>query len=133
MIKDVETAQRDRRRFFRHKSPETEVVIGRNTYEVCDWSLSGISFLIPATGIDLPPQIYNVPHEPELRAGDVVTLTLLFHFPNETVSIGLRARILRRSPRMAAAVFTSLPVEAHRLLERAIDDANTEEFVGSQT
>lgn len=108
-----------RRKHVRYSGLQAEAIIGKNTYAIRDWDLSGIAFETnPDTCID---------------TGTEVKMTVKFHFPNEMIAIEQKARIVRNAKRgVSAATFTSMPANAHRQFQRVLDNIYTQNFLESQ-
>jgi hypothetical protein len=119
----------NRRKSFRHLASRAEVTISGRTYDVLDWSLSGISFANAPQDIDVYPQ-YGTPAP--FDTGENVTLALAFYFPGETIRSTLEARIVRRTCEATAVRFAAPPAEVMHLFERVLDHANAEAFLDSQ-
>jgi len=108
-----------RRKRVRYPGLQAEAVIGKNTYAIRDWDLSGISFETdPDTCLD---------------AGTEIKMTVKFRFPHEMIAIEQKARILRNAQRgVSAATFTSMPTGTRRKFQRVLDSIYTRNFLESQ-
>jgi hypothetical protein len=108
-----------RRKRVRYPGAQAEAVIGKNTYAIRDWDLSGLSFETnPDTCLD---------------AGTEVKMTVKFRFPHEMIAIEQKARILRNARRGVSAVtFTSMPAETRGKFLRALHNIYTRNFLESQ-
>lgn len=91
---------------LRARGVAAEVRIDGQTYDMLDWSLSGVSFATPAE---------------MLNPGEEVKLTLRFHLADETVGIWVDGRVLRSDAETTAVEFDELTSYASRKFARVID------------
>ena len=107
------------RKHVRYPGLQAEVLVGKHTYSICDWSLDGIAFkTIPDT---------------DLTIGEKIQTILKFHFPHDTITIIQQAHIVRTAGRgISAAKFAPIKTGAHRQFLRVLDSQHAQKFMESQ-
>jgi hypothetical protein len=125
-------ASDNRRRAFRHREIDAEVMIFGKVYRLVDWSASGIAFEAVAQETEFSRLVRNNFSAAAFQGGDEVQLTLLFHFPHETMAIRQKAHIVRQDGVLNAAAFIGISEANRREFARVVDRINAESFLGSQ-
>ena len=110
--------QEHRRKHTRYPGFHTEMIVGDQSYSVCDWSRGGIAF-------------ETTPND-NLNPGDNIQVILKFKLPHDTITIKQLACIVRSSKHNIAAEFAPLPTVVHRQFERVLDNLYTQDFLESQ-
>lgn len=121
-----------RRKEVRREGMQVDVALGRRSYAVHDWSRSGISFETPDYAASAGVAYYEDHKPPQLRAGEMVKLTLRFHLLQGTVEIPVDARITRVDGRGTVAQLFPLSRTASRKFDGVIDSFNAQRFLESQ-
>lgn len=107
-----------RRKHVRYPGFHAEMVVGNQSYSVCDWSRGGIAFK-------------TTPND-NLTQGDNIQVILKFKLPHDTLTIKQSACIVRSSKHDIAAEFDPLPMVVHRQFERVLDNLYAQDFLESQ-
>jgi len=121
-----------RRKEVRHEGMQVDVTIGRRSYAVHDWSRAGISFETPDYAANAGGVYYEDQKPPQMKAGDMVRLTLRFHLLQGTVEIPVSAQISRVDGRGTVARLFPLSRTENRKFDGVIDSFHAQRFLESQ-